>query len=285
MLKKIFTVLIIFISFSQNIYSFNKDDTTTTTSIISKKNISIAIISGVYLSTIIDSYKTWWADDKQPFKFSNGKHWFDEKSAYGIDKLGHMYTSYFFYHTIKNLFLWGDFPKNTSMWLSASLTFGMAVLIEVGDGFSIYEFGFEDLAFNSIGLAYGILQDEIPFLNNINIKWSYFPTEGFSFPPKFSEHYDGHIYWLTFNLHNMFEKTLGSFWPEFLQPAIGYSVANRASQKEFAVGLDFNLLNLFNRKNENLDLIAKTINLFHIPAPGIKFNPQAKPQYKLLLLN
>ena len=49
---------------------------TTSSSIFSKKNVSIAIISGVYLSTMIDSYNAWWKDDKQPFKFSNGKQWF-----------------------------------------------------------------------------------------------------------------------------------------------------------------------------------------------------------------
>ncbi len=160
------------------------------------------------------------------------------------------------------------------------------MLIEVGDGFSKYEFGIEDLTFNSIGLGYGILQDKIPFFQNINLKWSYFPTDAFTFPPKFSEHYDGHIYWITFDIHNMFENSIGNFWPELIQPALGYSVGNKSTQKEFIIGLDLNLLSLFKSNDENLELIGKTINLFHIPpAPGIKFSPSTKPSYKLFILN
>ncbi len=277
------TFLFIFVS---PIHSQEISEESTSSTIFSKKNISIAIISGVYLSTLIDSYTTWWKDDKQPFKFSDGTHWFGKSNAYGIDKLGHMYTSYFFYNTLKNLFVWGDFAPSTATWLSGTLTFGLAVLIEIGDGFSKYEFGFEDLTFNTIGLTYGILQDKIPFFQNINIKWSYFPTEGFTFPPKFSEHYDGHIYWLTFNIHNMFEKSLGIFWPEIIQPAVGYSVENMASQTEFIFGLDFNLLSLFKTKDENVKLISNTLNLFHIPPlPGVKFNPDTKPDYKMFIVN
>ena len=191
-----------------------------------------------------------------------------------------------FYHALKNLFIWGDFSPNTATWLSGSLTFGLAVLIEVGDGFSRYEFGIEDLTFNTIGLSYGILQDKVPFFQNINLKWSYIPTDKFTFPPKFSEHYDGHIYWMTFNIHNIFKKSIGNFWPEIIQPAVGYSVGNKSTKKEFIIGLDFNLLSLFNTNDENLNLLGNIINLFHIPpAPGIKFSPSNKPEYKFFILN
>jgi hypothetical protein len=246
-----------------------------------KKIISVAGVSGIYIGTLADSYLIWWKDDKRPFSVLH-RPWVETRYDNGIDKLGHFYTSYVFYKVQKNIFLWGGFTPETARILSGALTFGMALIIEVGDGYSRYGFDYKDLAFNAGGLTYAWLQDDFPFLRNINFKWSYFPSEGFVFPPKFSEHYEGHIYWLTFNLHGLFDSDQS--WLQYFQPAIGYSI-NKNSYGEYVVGLDLNLLPLFQSDNPLVGYIGEFVNLFHIPFPGIKYSERKKPEYKILLLN
>ena len=254
----------------------------------SRKTASIVILSGVYASTLYDSYIMWWKDDSHPFGFYKskpGRGWLNDPGSLGIDKIGHFYTSYFFYHAQKNLLLWGGFSNSFAVWFSAGLSAGLALLIEVGDGFSSYQFDYQDLIFNLGGLGFGLLQDIDPFFQNFQFKWSFIPPGGYEFPPRFTEHYEGHIYWLSFNIHNLFNSTIGDFWPDFLQPAIGFSISNDKLRREFIFGLDFNLSNIFHTENKDLQLLIKTADMLHLPAPGIKFSHSVKPEYKLLLLN
>ncbi len=64
-----------------------------------------------------------------------------------------------------------------------------------------------------IGLGYGMLQTEVPFLQNFNLKWSYVPADGYRLPPRFTDHYDAHTYWLTINVHNLLPKVRGAIGP------------------------------------------------------------------------
>jgi len=282
MFRRIFIIIIVsYISISAQEITTGVDSTGE--SFFNKKFISAAGVSGIYIGTIIDSYYTWWQDDKRPFTLLSGD-WFDKNADNGIDKLGHFYTSYLFYKVQKNLFLWGGYSESTAKTLSASLSMLMALIIEVGDGFSRYGFDYKDFVFNTGGLGYAVLQDEIPYLKNFNVKWSYIPTAGFSFPPRFSHHYEGHIYWLTFNIHGIVSPFTDTFWPEYIQPAVGYSIGKN-SESEYILGVDINLLPLFRSDDPVIEYIGDIINLFHIPSPGIKFTERRKPQYELLLLN
>lgn len=285
-MRKILTITILSLIFNHNCFAqqISTDSLQRSSfNIFSPEVISVAAVSGFYAGTLVDSYITWWKDDKRPFTFLNDP-WFDNSSDYGMDKLGHFYTSYFFYKVQKDILLWGGYSNSTAKWVSGSLTTMMALLIEIGDGFSRYGFDVKDLISNSAGLAYAILQDEVPFLQNFNVKWSYFPSNGFSFPPRFSNHYEGHIYWLTFNLHNIWNQFGENPWPEFLQPAIGYSIGKN-SVREYVFGLDINLLPLFQSEKPVVTYLGNLINLFHLPSPGIKYINGKKPDYKLLLLN
>ncbi len=150
------------------------------------KTISLAAVSGIYIATMIDSYVTWWKDDQQPFSFMNS-NWLDNPGEYGIDKLGHFYTSYFFFKFQKGIFLLGGYSDATADILSASLTLGMALIIEVGDGYSQYGFDVKDLISNISGLTYAYLQGKIPVLNNFDFKWSYFPPGRMAVPSEIQQ--------------------------------------------------------------------------------------------------
>ncbi len=287
MKNKITAILLLILAI--NITAQDSLKTETSGSFFNKKNLSLITLSSVFALSLVDSYYMWWKDSSKPFHFNNPPDsygWFSEPTSYGIDRVGHFYTSYFFYHTQKNILLWGGHDKMFSTWFSAALTGGLAVLIEVGDGFSEYGFDQKDLLFNLGGVSYGVLQDFVPFLQNFNFKWSFFPSDGLKFPPKFTQHYDAHIYWLTADIHNIFKETIGDYWPKFIQPAIGFSVVENGMRREFVVGLDFNFNFLFEGADENWQLLGKTLSMIHlVPAPGIKYSPTKKPEYKLLLFN
>jgi len=256
--------------------------------IFSSQDWALIGISGVQLVFLIDSYNNWWKEEKHSFHFYNpeneGWKWFGHPTELGIDKISHFYGSYFFYHFQKNILIWGGHTKETAMLVSSLYTLGNAILVEIGDGYSPYGASYEDLLFNMAGLGYGILQDKFPFLYNFNFKFSFYPTGGYSFPPQFTNHYEGQIFWLTINVANIFKTSVGKFLPNWIQPAVGYSISVDY-RREFTIGLDFSLTPLFNTSVPAAKFTDRTLNLFHLPAPGVKFTEGKKPEYKLFLLN
>ncbi len=247
-----------------------------------RKVIATTVGGGFLVGSLVSSYYDWWKGTGEPFHFvSEGT--FDDYSL-GIDKIGHAYTSYCYYWTFKNVLEWGGYEHETAFWWAAGASAFFAISIEIGDGFSPYGFSFEDLAFNLGGLGYGILQTKVPWFRNIGFKWSYVPSEGYTWPPNFTDHYDAHIYWLTFNMHNLLPGAVGEVWPEFVGLAAGYSVGSGVTVREYTLGLDWNL-EAIHTENRELAWLIRQLNLFHFPAPGVKFAPGRPPEWRLFLLN
>lgn len=262
-------------------------DTTRNTSLFSRKNISIITLSGVYATAFIAGYSMWWRDGNRSFSFykaPEGEGWLNDPYTKGIDKVGHFYTSYFFYKLSKSLLEWGGYPETKSKNIAVILSLSLGVMVEVGDGFSKYGFDYQDLIFNTMGLGYAYLQDALPVLNNFNFKWSYIPTHDFYFPPNLTSTYYAHIYWMTLDLHNLLGNSAINVWPEFLQLGIGFSISEDR-KREFVLGFDFNLNKIFKSDNEDYNLLINTANMLHFPAPGIKYSKDNKPVYKLFILN
>ena len=257
-------------------------------SLFSRKNLSIITLSGVYATTLIAGYSMWWRDGNRSFSFYNppqGEGWLNDNETRGIDKIGHFYTSYLFYKLSKNLLEWGGYSETNSKEVAGILSLGLGIVIEVGDGFSRYGFDYQDLTFNTLGLGYGYLQDIFPLMQNFNFKWSYIPTHNFHFPPNLTSTYEAHIYWLTADIHNLLPKPIENLWPEFLQLGIGYSISEDYKNREYILGFDFNLDKIFSSKSKDWQLLINTANMLHFPAPGIKFINGEKPDYRLFILN
>jgi len=257
-------------------------------SFFSRKNISIFALSGAYATTLIAGYSMWWRDGNRSFSFfspEKGEDWLGDRTYMGIDKIGHFYTSYFFYRLSKNLLEWGGYPESNSKEIAALLSFGLGVIVEVGDGFSKYGFDYQDLAFNTMGVGYAYLQDVFPILQNFNFKWSYIPTHDFHFPPNLTSTYEAHIYWLTADIHKLLGNSEINIWPKFLQAGVGFSISDDYKRREFILGFDFNLNEIFTTQNKDWDLLINTANMLHFPVPGIKYSKGRKPEYRLFILN
>ncbi len=251
-----------------------------------KKYIAVTGVSSLFAVTLVDAYFQFWKGNDKSFGFYDPNRlggWFSEPAILGIDKAGHFYASHFLYRSKKNLLLWGGFDDESSTIAAAALTGGVELLIEVGDGFSDYAFDYRDLVADFAGIGFGILQDHIPFFRNFHLKYSYFPPDSWSL--HFTKHYDGNIFWLAADLHNLLGEKGGAYWPQFLRPAVGFSVGHNGANREFIAGFDFDLTSLFGHENPDWELLGREVDLIHLPAPGVKFAPGWRPEWKLLLLH
>jgi hypothetical protein len=247
-----------------------------------RKAIATGAVGTLLVGSLISSYFDWWKGASEPFHFVNDGLF--NNYSLGIDKIGHAYTSYFYFHTFRNIMLWGGYDPQSAFWWAAGGTTFFAVSIEIGDGLSPYGFSGYDLAFNMAGLGFAMAQTAVPFLRDFNLKWSYVPADGYRWPPHFTDHYDAHTYWLTVNLHNLLPVEWRGYWPECVQPAVGYGVDDHQSKREAVLGIDVNL-GAFHAANRDLRLLQETVNLIHFPSPAVKFTEDKQPRWYVLHWN
>ncbi len=249
-----------------------------------KKIVATGILGAWMVTSLVWSYDAWWKGTSAPFHLKS-ENWLNS-STLGIDKIGHFYTSYFYYNLFRNIMLWGGYDRTTAEWWAVGGAAFFALSVEIGDGFATtYGFDYQDVTFNLLGVGYGWLQHRVPMLNNFNFKWSFVPGTGYRFPVRFTDDYDAHTYWLTCDINKLLPASIEPYWPDFIQIAVGYGVDNLVTKREFIVGLDLNLLELFSPKQADLLLVIRTVDMLHLPAPAIKFTEQKVPRYYLFHRN
>lgn len=231
-----------------------------------KKAIATGIAGTVLAGTATDFYFSWWKNTKKPFSFFTD-HWLNGAQR-GLDKFGHMFGAYVILKSVRNTLLWGGYDRSTALWIASGMAMFNAVEIEVGDGFSEFGFDYQDLTFDVIGVAYGMLQAEIPALDNFNVKFSYFSDKGFKTPASFIQDYDAMTVWLSVNVHNLLPEPVRKYWPEFINLAAGFGVTNGETRREFIIGIDFNLEGI-HTSSEDVLYAQRLLNLMRIPAPAV----------------
>jgi hypothetical protein len=231
-----------------------------------RKAIATAIAGTVFVGTAADFYYSWWANATKPFSFFT-EHWLGG-SHRGFDKAGHFFGTNVVFTSVRNTLLWGGYDRRTALWLSAGMAMFNAVEIEVGDGFSPYGFDYQDLIFGMAGISFGMLQSEIPVLQNFNLKFSYFTNKGFKTPAAFIEDYDAMTVWCSVNVHNLLPEPARKYWPEFINLALGMGVTENESRREFVLGIDINFEG-FHTGSEDVLYVQKIVNLLRVPAPAI----------------
>jgi len=258
----------------------------------SRKNvITYGIVAHSIFTTYVE-YKWWWEGNYHPFQFQY--EGFLKDYALGVDKIGHTYTSHFYFHTLHNLMKWGGYDESTDLWVSSIIPAVYALSIEIGDGFSSFNFSPDDLGFNLLGVGYGLLQVKVPFFNNFKIKWSYFPSASRlnSFKHPFSDDYDDHIYWLAINVHDLLPEQAATYWPRFLNIALGYGGKNISVDllnsgpmlRKFAIALDYNIPTI-PLDGDTWEAVKNIVDLFHFPAPGVRFVETEPAEFKPVLLH
>lgn len=251
------------------------------------------------LSSFYVEYQWWWKGNYHSFKQENDGFW--NNYSVGVDKIGHFYISYLYFHFTYNILRWATYDDETSLWLAIAFPALNAVSIEIGDGFSTYAFSNSDLIANTLGIAYSVLQKKVPYFENFAFKWSYYPSGIIPFDGKFriTDDYDGHLYWLSINVYNLLPEKLQEHYPRWLAIAVGYggkNISGRPSwvgpsissngkpQRKWAVSLDYNLLEI-PLEGELLNPLKTFLNHFKFPAPGIRKIEHQPAEFKPLLIN
>ncbi len=249
---------------------------------LTKKNLVIAGLVVQQSSSSLVEYKWWWQDSSNAFHFEHDGVF--NNYSFGMDKIGHAFVSHLCYHAIHEAMTWAEFTPKQTLYTSIALPAFWALSIEIGDAFSPYGFSVPDLAANFAGIGYGVLQHQLPFFKNIAFKLSYYPRIPVY---RLSSNYDDHIYWLSFNMHNLLPGIVGHKWPEVINLAAGYSIEDYNKgpiKREFVFGIDINLAAI-KTKSKGLAAIKNVVNLIHLPSPGVKVTREHTPQYKVFMLN
>ncbi len=259
--------------------------------IFDRKDVATYGTIGWNAAALAMEFQWWWKDDyfykQHEFRLQNDGYFYN--SSYGVDKLGHMYSSYLIFHLTYDVMKWANFDDETALWSAIAVPASHALAIELGDGFSKWAFNPSDLYFNSAGLLFGVLQVHYPLLQRFSYKWSYYPSSGGGkndpdWGP--ASDYSGHIYWLSVDLYNILPDAMQAYWTPYLNLAVGMGASNVSfgdtgtKRHEFYIGLDWNTDALF----PGWGLARNLINKFKFPAPGIKFTPGARTVASPLLL-
>jgi hypothetical protein len=251
-----------------------------------KQKVVIGGLVAQQAASFYVQYQWWWKGDYHSFNFEPDG--FVNNYTLGVDKLGHFYTSYMYFHSLNEIMKWAEFSQKARMITSTALPLAWAISIEIGDGFSSYGYSWDDLIANTLGIGYGLLQEEVPFMQNFKVKFSYYPSKYFV-----DNHYQGwsltsdyrsHFYWLAFDVHNLLPKSAKRYWPPFLNIAVGYGIDKNTprnslpTNREFGLSLDWNLTSI-KTKNKSVALVRNIADYLHYPAPGVSKVQGEKPGF------
>lgn len=224
--------------------------------------------------------KAWWQANRTKFHFQN-----DWEYALWIDKLGHWWGATAIQHIFTSSLSWSNFSDQSSVILGSLLALTYQLYVETYDGYaSNWGFSPGDALFDFGGAFYPLLQYYIPPLKNLNLKLSYFPSKRLLrkdpldslYKNKFViDDYEGQSFYLSFKMNDILPESLEKFWPDFLCLALGYQIRNwngyASADKNFyfALDYDFEQIPLYGKFWQ---FLKNTFNLFHLPAPAIKYS-------------
>jgi uncharacterized protein YfiM (DUF2279 family) len=253
-----------------------------------KRFTFLATTSGVtYTGGLVLLGTIWYTDQlSSEFKFFN-----DNSEWRGLDKMGHVYTSFHVSHAAVRVLKWTGCSRKKSILFGGFTGAVLTIPIEVLDGFSNeYGASWGDLAANTSGsvlvVAQHLLWDEI----RITPKFSYHETSyapmrpnilGGSTMERFIKDYNGQTYWLSFNIASL--AHLERF-PKWLNVSVGYGAREMLyalpsensdnGYRSYARGLlsldiDFNRIKT---KHSFLRGLFRGLNMLHVPFPALEYN-------------
>ncbi|MFC2107534.1 DUF2279 domain-containing protein [Bacteroidota bacterium] len=252
-------------------------------------------IGASYLAGMVGLYHLWYKGyDQSSFHLFN-----DNDGWMQIDKLGHTTTAY----TIGRLgylaFRWTGMNEKKSIWIGGSLGFFFLTTVEIFDGFS-QEWGAStgDIIANAAGSMLFISQQLLWKKQKIMMKYSFHTTKyaqynpeqlGENFIQQALKDYNGHTYWLSFNIKSFAFKN--SKLPKWLSLSVGYGAKgmigagsnpteidgkpiphyNRTRQYFFAPEID---LSRIQTKSDFWNGFLDVIGFIKFPLPALEYNKE-----------
>lgn len=241
---------------------------------------------------INDYYKnTWWKQDSNYYYDGSFHIVHDNSYALQLDKIGHAFGTAVTSHFFSAGFQAANMNQELATWLGALGGLSMQLYVEIQDGFAPTDkitgepkWGFspEDAISDFLGASYFVARYYIPYLNNFQLRVSYFPSKAFRNGEKpdhnISDDYDGQKMWLAFRMKNLLPNNLSKYWPSFLMLSAGYGVtgigdnateAGLIPSYYLALDIDAEEIPLY---GEFWSFLKNTLNYIHFPMPGIKIS-------------
>ena len=260
---------------------------------INYPTLGAVTFSYAYMIYEINNYyqNTWWKEDSSYYYDGSFHVVHDNTYALGLDKIGHMFGTAVISHFFSSGFQAANVDQELATWLGAFGGLSMQLYVEIQDGFAPTDkvtgepkWGFspEDAIADFIGASYFVARYYYPYLNNFQLRVSYFPSEAMRNGEKpdnnISDDYDGQKMWLAFRMKNLLPNDISKYWPSFLMLSAGYGVTGIGDNATDA-GLIPSYYIAFDIDAEEIPLhgefwsfIKNTLNYIHFPMPGIKFS-------------
>jgi hypothetical protein len=252
-------------------------------------------ISGTvaYGATLAGLSHLWYSDTKsQPFKFFN-----DNTEWKQVDKIGHLFTSFYVSYGTSRALQWCDVPKKKSDLVGSLVGFGIMLPIEILDGFSdAYGASTGDLLANAAGSAFYLGQSVLWNEVRIYPKFSFYRTRyatlrsdllGNGLTSEILKDYNGQTFWFSVDMDKFVR------FPSWLNIAVGYGAEGMiyardyqntgagypAPFRQYYLSIDFDLTSI-KSKSKVVNTLLFVANMIKIPAPtlelskeGVKFKP------------
>ncbi len=283
--KQIISFLLIFLG----LYSFNRIsgqlDTIqngynpkNATSELNKKrrNLMLSLGGATYTAGSFALYKTWYENYPR-----SGFHFYDDSGEWrGMDKAGHIYSSYSQSKLCYQGWKWAGQRENTAIWSGFACSMIFQSTIEIMDGFSQqWGFSWTDMGANMLGGGLFIVQQKGWGEQRILVKSSSskkrydFYNEGSSqqeilnrrirslygkgYFQNWLKDYNGQTVWLSANIRSFFPKAL---FPEWLNVSLGYGAenmvggySNQWEDNDILIGIDEDLYPRYSQFYISLD--------------------------------
>lgn len=294
-------ILLLFIATTLN----NNVHAQSDSSAVNRKRLNFLMIGGatVYAGTMFGLYQVWYKDyPHSSFHFVN-----DNNEWMGMDKLGHVTTSYWIgkisYHSLR----WAGVKEKHAVWYGGSMGLLFLTTVEIFDGFSA-EWGASpgDIIANVAGAGLFIGQQLAWKEQRFMIKFSYHPTEYAQYRPdvlgstsieRLLKDYNGQTYWLSANIHSFLNQE--SKFPRWLNVSLGYGADGMTGGSENEDEYEGEPIPDFTRKSQyylsfDADLsriktrskflkgLFTVIGFIKIPFPTLEFNSEDKFVFHIL---
>ncbi|MBI2620472.1 MAG: DUF2279 domain-containing protein [Ignavibacteriales bacterium] len=257
--------------------------------------VRLGIMGGITAGAAVGSYlyvkDVWWAESRSGFQFERTA----ERYALHLDKASHFWGAIGEADFFAGGFEWTGFDDRRARIYGALMSNVISLSVEMTDAFAVeHGFSIKDYLAGALGAWYPYLQLEIPALQNVYFKWSYWNHVPRYFEKKdqlieqnptrsFLDNYGNQTYWVTVNARSIAPQS----WKTSIPPWLGLTVGARAGDvvdviqkdkqfKEFQLyfSIDVDVPQLLPEEGPFWAVLRRFFSHIHFPAPAIRLTPR-----------
>lgn len=258
--------------------------------------LKLGVFSGMFGTFIaiqhIYQVNTIWSKNVK-FKFME-----DGNYALYSDKIGHFYGAYLGGYLYSEFFMWSGLSYKNATLVGSLLGLAYSTYVEIMDGFADgWGFSPSDFYSDVAGFGFFLLQNQVPWLQNITPKFMYYPSEWHGDISRkdskiFMDDYSSQTFYLTFNIYNILPEKYKHYWIPWLQLTIGYAARNLsepalegydpnnaikysdlvAGSPRLIIGLDYDFVKLLPDGIPLWNWLRQSLNYIKFPAPAIEIS-------------